>query len=294
MPDKRNLGTELIFTRSLSGRMQIRFSSEFAFLFPAFYPGRGGCRRLRWCTRISGRACGTAGRSAGLRGMPHRTLRRRARALAVSPWLPGSASRCRVSGSRPCSHDRDQPLPPGAWSAESGRYAAAVLAGEQRVRGPPRRSRTRHAPLPGMTISQPSRRGRMTAGTARFRTGHGAQGRQLLSRPRCGSPVLAGGSARPGRVDLDQAAEGAQQAQRRRPAGEGIEKAPADRRPEVRMVPVRQSLVASPRKFPGRVPGGRTRRCAAARGASCRRAFSAGCRSSSVPRAAGSVRWPGQ
>ena len=95
----------------------------------------------------------TAGRSAGLRGMPHRTLRHRARALAVSPWLPGSAGRCRVSGSRPCSQDRDQPLPPGAWSAASGRYAAPVLAGEQRVRAA---SAVPYpaCPLPGMKISQ--------------------------------------------------------------------------------------------------------------------------------------------
>ena len=234
LPDTRNLGTELIFTSALFNRHRRCAFSWIRFPLSRALSGRG-CRRLRWCTRISGRACGDGRRidRAAPRGSPqavlgyravhaarpargfagHRTLCRRARALAGEPVAAWPGMRCRASGSRPCQHARDQPpfcrrglgqpgpggMPPRCSPASS----ASAAAWRPRARHTLRRV-CRSASRRGAVGGPPGRRD-----SARPRW----PGSAAAPRPRRGSPVLpAGGSARPGRAGLGQAAGGAQQA----------------------------------------------------------------------------------
>ncbi len=75
---------------------------------------------------------------------------------------------------------------------------------------------TGQAYRPRMKISQPSRCGRMTAGTARSRTATVPRVRSWSTARLGGSPAVSVRiPARPGRAGLGQAAEGARQAQRR-------------------------------------------------------------------------------
>jgi hypothetical protein len=139
-------------------------------------PGCAAWLTTRWAG-LPGRTCG--GQHEG--GAVHRTRRRRARALAGCRLYP--------AGRGPVL------LPQRAWSAESGRYGAVVLAGQQCVRG------RLGGPVPGMPwpgrkISQPSRCGRMTAVTARFRTATAPRVRSCSAGPGAGHrPCPPAGSA---------------------------------------------------------------------------------------------------